>query len=492
MWAGRLSANLCCDREARVVEPAGRTYWSYSNMLSAILPSGEQADAYDPGWRFYNGPELLERLGGYYKGAMTSRNGVYHNHGMQTPLVPHAFTNAAGHRIDRVFTHRSNAIIGLGPVASKTALGVLPILTQSARSGRPLSGPQLQARLDAEVQRMMDLFAAHGTGGFLKPAYINDGGSGSNATIMPEQNTYFRVPADTLYTLAATYPRVSSHLRPQLLSYLSAYWQRYFAASPVRFIGWSAGTLREFLELPPEVASRMAQLGDVSNGTMPQRVFYAAWRYAQLVPSQAATIYATVRPLLVNPPPSTLDIVRGPGVYNDYIAGYQGFLNLYDMLGTNPEPALRASVAANLTSLLNTRLVNFAKDHPWRGTVDNPDGLTVNQYMRRFNCTRNFLYLTPELGQSMRASAQASTIAAAIDEYTYVCPQWFIARDHNTFQEGAAHHIFDSHALFLAKAFVQRQSQAELSKWIDVPWMFGDLYYIQNLVAALEAGNSTQ
>ena len=97
--------------------------------------------------------------------------------------------------------------------------------------------------------------------------------------------------------------------------------------------------------------------------------------------------------------------------------------------------------------------------------------------------------MTPDLGQAMRSSAQFSTISAAINEYAYVCPHWFMTRDHNTFQEGSAHHIFDSHALFLAKAYVAGQTQAELSKWIDVPWMLGDLYHIQNLVAALSAGS---
>jgi hypothetical protein len=49
-------------------------------------------------------------------------------------------------------------------------------------------------------------------------------------------------------------------------------------------------------------------------------------------------------------------------------------------------------------------------------------------------------------------------------------------------------HLYDYHALFLAKAYVLNESQAQLSKYIDVPaFARGDLFYIQNLVAALEA-----
>ncbi|MGE0463954.1 MAG: PQQ-binding-like beta-propeller repeat protein [Vicinamibacterales bacterium] len=490
MASGRVLANLCCDREARSLAPTSISYWNYSERLDAVLPSQGAAGSYDPTWAFYNGPQLLERLQGYYKGASASRNGVYHNHGMQNPLVPLAFINAASQRVERIFTHRSNAIIALGPAAAEAYQPMVTINPNPPNRARTMGATELRARVEREVQRMVDLFVAQGENGFLRPAYISDGGGLSNNIIQPEPNTYFRVPADTLYTLSVAYPHLSTGLQSQVRSYLAAYWQRYFASQQVRGVGWSTGTQREAMVYPPEVAARMAEIGDTLGGTMPQRVFYAAWRYAQVVPAQAATIYQALRPLLVYPPPA-LDIVMGPGVYNDYIAGYQGFLNLYDMAGTNPDPSLRANVANQLGSLLNTRITGFAKDHPWRGTVDNPGGLSVNNYARRFNCSRNFLYMTPSLGQAMRSSAQASTIQAALSEYEYVCPAWFIARDSNSFQEASAHHIFDSHALFLAKAYVAAQSQPELSKWLDVPWMLGDLYYVQNVVAALEAGGGS-
>jgi hypothetical protein len=489
MSGGRVLANLCCDREARAVEP-GTTFWSYGgNMLQDQLPSQGEPNSYDPMWAFYDGQEFLQRLGGYYKGNIASRNGVYNSHGMQNPLVPLAFTNSSSQRVERLFTHRSNTVIALGPTASRTPQPLITANANPAHRAGALSGAELQARLEREVQRMVDLYGANGTNGFLRPAYISDGGGVSDTTAMPEPNTYFRVPADTLYSLSAAYPYLSSALRSQLLGYLAAYWQRYFVANLVRAVGWNSGAPREAMVYPDEVANRMAQIADVTAGPMPQRVFYAAWKYAQLVPAEAGNIYSRLRPLLVYPAPSTLDIVRGPAVYNDYIVGYQGFLNLYDLARVN-DPTLRANVASQLSSLLNTRLTNFAKDHPWEGSVDNPGGINTNNYVRRFNCTRNFLYMTPDLGQAMRSSAQFSLISQAVNEYTYVCAQWFIARDHNTFQEGSAHHIFDSHALFLAKAYVAGESQAELSKWIDVPWMLGDLYHIQNLTAALQAGGN--
>jgi hypothetical protein len=486
---GRLYVNLCCDREARMVEGGSASYWSYGgNLLSDILPSQGEANSYDPMWAFYDGEAFLQRLGGYYKGNINSRNGVYNSHGMQNPLVPLSYTNGAGQRVERLFTHRSNAVIAIGANASKSPQPLVTINAAGARPARTLSSTELAARLEAAVQPMVDSYRTLGTAGFLRPAYISDGGTLSDTTAMPEPSTYFRYPADTLYSLSVAYPYLSTTLKSQLLEYLSAFWQKYFVTSRVRVMSWT-GAPREQMVIPPEVASRMSASSDTSGGVMPQRVFYAAWKYAQVVPSQAAAIYSAVRPNLITNP-TGLDIVRGPGIYNDYIVGYQGFLNLYDMVGTNPEPTVRSTIASQLSTLLNTRLTGFAKDHPWEGSVDNPGGINVNNYTRRFNCTRNFLYMTRDLGASMRTSAQAGTIQGALNEYTYVCQQWFIARDQNSFQEGSAHHIFDNHALFLAKAYVAGQSQAELSKWIDVPWMKGDLYYIQNVVAALHAGGN--
>lgn len=490
MANGRLLANLCCDREARSVSPTAITYWSYGgNLLSDNLPSQGQPNSYDPMWAFYNGANFLQRLGGYYKGNSDSRNGVYNSHGMQNPLVPLAYTNTSGQRIERVFTHRSNAIIALGPTATKTPQPLVTVNTNPPNRGRIMNATELRARVEREVQRMVDLFNASGENGFLKPAYVNVGNV-SNTQAQPENSTYFTLPADTLYSLAVAYPHLSTGVQSQLRSYLAAYWQKYFVDRRVTSIGWSSGTQRDAMAFPPEVVARMAQIGDSAGGAMPQRVFQAAWRYAQIVPSQAASIYSAVRPLLIHPAPA-LDIIRGPGQYNEYIIGYQGFLNLYDMAGTNPDPSLRAAVASSLAALITIRTSNFAKDHPWRGTVDNPGGIAINNYVRQFNCTRNFLYMTPGLGLAMRASAQAGLMQTALNEYQYVCANWYIARDHNSFQELSAHHIFDTHALFLAKAYVATESQAELSKWIDVPWMLGDLYHIQNLVAALDAGGGS-
>jgi hypothetical protein len=57
-----------------------------------------------------------------------------------------------------------------------------------------------------------------------------------------------------------------------------------------------------------------------------------------------------------------------------------------------------------------------------------------------------------------------------------------------TVGEGTFQHLYDSPALFQAKAYILKEPYTELVKWLDVPaFARGDLFYIQNLVAALSA-----
>jgi outer membrane protein assembly factor BamB len=477
--------SLCCDRAAGII--GGTSWWSYGGTeLEYVLPTTGDAK-YDPMWRKYT--NALERLGAYYNGFALrtnntdSRNGVFNSHGLQNPLVPHVFTNAQGQRVDRIFIHRSNTIVALGPSASKTFLPLATINTSPTNQGITLSPTQLRQKLEAEIDKIISVYEANPTNGFLNPGYYNLSQLPAYAAAL---NTIFESPDEGLYTLAAAYPHLNSTLQTRARTYLQAYYNRYFSATPVIRIGWT-NQPRESTVYPPEVASRMSTRGDISSGAFPQRAFYALWKYAQVFPSQSLDIYNRFRSRLIVPANLTSDqLVRTPHLYNEQIAGYYGFLNLQEMAGrATADASLRQSVQSSLNTLLSQRTQNFAKDHPWAGD-DNPNGISANQYGRMFNLARNFVFLTPELGDYMRQNN--SVISHAVSEYTYLNPLWFTAHIDNAWQEGIKHHLYDNPALFKAKAYVQRSSSTELSKYIDTP-MFarGDLYYIQNLVTALEA-----
>jgi hypothetical protein len=139
-------------------------------------------------------------------------------------------------------------------------------------------------------------------------------------------------------------------------------------------------------------------------------------------------------------------------------------------------------------NMLNLRVNGFAKDTPYPplgGNLGNPNWeLSHNNALA---VARNFMFLTPELGDYLSQTIYAQ-VEGAVAEYEYVAPYWFVSQFDHSYGEGTLHHLYDSPALFQARAYILKQSPAELSKWIGAPAFYrGDLFYIQNLVAVLNA-----
>lgn len=100
------------------------------------------------------------------------------------------------------------------------------------------------------------------------------------------------------------------------------------------------------------------------------------------------------------------------------------------------------------------------------------------------------MYLVPELANEMGTRA-GTEVQAAVKEYNDVEPYWFVSKFDQTYGEGVYQPLYDYNALFLAKAYILEEPYDELVKFLDVPAFYrGDLFYIQNLVAALKAGGN--
>jgi hypothetical protein len=77
-----------------------------------------------------------------------------------------------------------------------------------------------------------------------------------------------------------------------------------------------------------------------------------------------------------------------------------------------------------------------------------------------------------------------------VTEYAEIEPYWFVSKYDRTYAEGVYQPLYDYNALFLAKAYILEEPYDELVKNLDVPAFYrGDLFYIQNLVAALTQGS---
>jgi outer membrane protein assembly factor BamB len=452
-----LYRSICCDRVGDWVSTngGGGVLWVYD--LS------EKAPNYDEMW-WFSDPDYLARLTGNYGDV----NGIYHSHGDQNPLIPYN---------GMIFIHRSNAIIAFG---SGLQRGKLPTLTinQSDQLPNPLSTSELIGRLENEIQKIL-------AAGHLRPGYYNAGQFNST---YPELNDYFSNPGETLYTLSDAYPYVSVSLQNQLKSYLMQEYDAYFKNNLVSKIGWSTGGAREWMPLPPEVGADLGNFGDVLfadynawGWTYPQYNFYALWKYISLVvPEETQTAYTLAKSKLEVPAGGSELYSDKPWIINGYIAGYIGFLKLQEAAGKiQDDYQLYLEVTDELSRLEQLRADSFSIDTPYQST---------DYYQRRtVNISRNFIMLVPELGDYLGNSIP-TTVVNAINEYQGVGPYWFVSRYSASIGESTMQNLYDYPAIFQAKAYILNENRDELSRYLDVgAFAQGDLFYIQNLIAAIKA-----
>lgn len=458
MGGNLIYRNICCDRVGSYIDSSGgstsSSLWTYSRPLSQLAPG------YDSMWTVL--PEQ-ERLRGWYGNSI---NGVYHNHGDQNPIIPHQ---------ERLYVHRSNAIIAYG---SGNGPGKLPLLTKASpsMSGDSLTENELKALLEEEIQKMIDA-------GKLRPGYYNAG-----QFQRWELADYFINPGDTLYTLTKAYPYLSPELQAEARPYLQMIFSSYFDSDMYGRIGWADGQPRESIDLPPEVESSLADYVDRRGAgnewawNYPQYNFYGMWKYAEIFPGEAVNVYNLAKSELEVPVTKDSSYFeQKPWHLNGYIAGYIGFLELQEVANKSSQDAqLRSTVQNELDRLLSMRVNSFSKDTPWQDSGAGFDS-------RPLNVSRNFIMLVPELGDYLNQNHLA-TIQDAVDEYEYVAPYWFASRFNASQTESAMAPLYDTNALFMAKAYILGESRSELSKYISSPgFMVGDLFYIQNVTAALEA-----
>jgi outer membrane protein assembly factor BamB len=466
-------------------------YWNHCNDRSAgafdlSIPNTHfYPEGADPSreWVYWAGPELESLIPGYnvlyegtnpsnyvinnlFKGPSDNHNGVYGQHGDQNAPVPYKGT---------VYVHRSNSIIALSNYdGAPTALSMVTVVpTEDATSS--VTTEELKQKLVEEVQKILDA-------GHLRPGYRSVGLF--DGETKDEHGDYlidyWHYPSDTLFTLLLALPHLPTDMQNNVKTYLQNEYANY-PPHEYTHIGWQEGTARELFTLPAETeADRENHPPDVSGfgyegWTWPPNMFYALWKYAEVFGS-ATEIFDDNKDRLEDAPSDDY-LLQYPYVHNAYIAGYIGYLELESLAGYAESPDIKAE----LNRLLNLRATTFSKDIPYP-----EDGRSI----RALSVARNFMFLVPELGQYLNEHALAE-VQGALDEYGQIAPYWFVSNFEATHGEGATQHLFDYHGIFLAKAWIMEESRGELAKYLDVPAMqVGDFFYIQNLVAAIEAGNS--
>jgi hypothetical protein len=461
----------CCDRQAgsfNISTGANSTYWGYgATSLRQIIPGYDtEAAGYDE-----------ESAVKVFAGKNDSRNGVYGYHGDQNPPIPYN---------GRVYVIRSNAVIALSAAGGRRAAGTSAAV---AVTDAPVSVNKslIQTRLDQEIQKIIST-------GHLRPGYLphalwaiqqTDGSVGDHFV------DYFSNPADTFVALLRALPYVSASLQPQLRTYLQNEWAAFSPADKYTHTGWS-GAAREYFDVPSNVVSAMTSATRDSylyaNWSYPGWTgdprwnpyqMYAVWKYAEVL-GNARSIFDSARGRL-STPPSDAVLAQYPEAHNAWLAGLRGYVELEKLAGYTTN-ITQSSRYGDYMRLLNLRVSNFTTNVTAGPDPKNP--------MQAFAVAKNFMYLTPEIGAALRSSALAK-IQAAWNDYREVAPYWFVSRFEVTYNEGVVQNLHDQEALFNARAWIFSDNADQLYHYLDVPaFRVGDLYYIQNLVSILAAGQS--
>ena len=462
--------SLCCDRIAASIDTStsalplwlggtssGREQTYYSYNLPSLIPGYN--DSYESGV-----VDITTRFGG--------TNGVYGNSGDQNPPIPYK---------GKVYIHRSNTIIAFSP-GTKTPQQLLLYQTVSVQNSTPsVQVSQLQQKLDLEIQKII-------SSGYLRPGHASVGIQDQSTGSICGENlfSYFHNPSDTIYTLSSALPHVSSSLQQPLRDYIQQEFNR-FPPYQYTHMGYS-GSKRETFDTPSELQSywntQVPQQGaNWSGWNYNPFMFYSLWKYAQEF-GDAANLFNLSKSKL-NPTPSDAFLSEIPFVHNAYIAGLYGYIELGKLAGyTESSPELVNQVAER-NRLFALRAVNFSKDTPQTFIDD-----WQKWYCRNFNASRNFTYMTPELGQYLKDNALVK-VQDTVSYYNTLAPFWFVSRAEEGYEEGVLRDLYDVNALFQAKALILKQPYEELVKYLDVPaFETGDLLYIQNLVSVIEAGNT--
>jgi outer membrane protein assembly factor BamB len=493
---------LCCDRMAGAMDvtiPYGQPnrswqYYGYNLANNSLAPGYQQM--YDDG-----DPSSYNEENGWqlYSGKNQSKNGIYGKHGStQSPPIPYR---------GKLYLLKGNALLAFGPTGTnpKTPLPLATVVPMRSTPTGPTKS-ELNQRLESEVQKIL-------AAGPLRPGYHDSGfidlygnGGFTDERGFGEIFDYFQNPADTVYTLLLAYPHLASTTQQQVKAYLQ---NNYGPGATYDFtkivhIGWGSGAAREVFDIPPEVSDLWGQPYESPYDPSTEPIcgwcgywqhfppfsFYAAWKYAQIVdngePALAANLYNLMSSKLEAPLGDDIFLKR-PYWLNLYIAGYEGYLELQQLAGYPQDQ----NVLATYQHLLDLRTNGFSKDTPYP-PVGSGSGNWEESYHNSLAVARNFMFLTPELADYLNQHIY-SQIQDAIDEYEYVAPYWFVAKFDDSYGEGTLQQLYDYPALFQAKAYILKQPYEELVKWLDAPAFYrGDLFYIQNLVAALNANQAIQ
>jgi hypothetical protein len=379
---------------------------------------------------------------------------------------------------DRLYVHRGNAIVAFGPMGLGSRAPVLPVASAVSGGVTPdtVSEQVLRERLEAEIQKILD--SGHLVAGFAKIGLVDFMTVSSLGQYLLH---YWHNPGETLITLLGALPHLSAPMQEKMRQYLK---DEYRAFPPYRYlhVGFRDGAPREPFVYPPSTPRIFEHDSGPLTGasfrgwSKPPHNVYAMWQFAKAGLADPATVLKEAVGMIGSTPPDSF-LEAYPHIHNSYIAGYVGYVGLATLAGQSS-----TAQQAELDRLLKLRAQTFRWD-----VQAETGSAQSDQYFYTLITAWNFMFLVPELAEYLRQHALPK-VQEAVQRYTRMAPYWMAGHNEEVQHENGLTPLQQTHTLFQAKARVLKASRDELARVLDTPLVpVGDLYYIQNLIATIEA-----
>jgi len=339
--------------------------------------------------------------------------------------------------------------------------------------------PQLVARLEKEIQAVV-------SAGHLAPFVIErgfttpQGWPGDSAhpedglvQFSPSGNVYWYDPGELVYTLSLAYPYLSSTLKGQLRTYLLNEMNRY---PPLEALPYPAQSTWLMDGARREAYSMTVQLNVWPPPAPPLSTLYALWAYGDATGDWE---YMRVRWTAIK---ALFSLRKAQTDSYAAISGAIGYARIAKNLGYTAEAQEGVNVAV-AAMVAGQRFESFLETAN-RRYPDPRDQLTGLR-------APVFFGLVPEVGRYLHdtnGDAVATYLAGLTDYYDGEF-LWYLTRLglQKEVGESSFHGPELAWSVFLAKAYAENASPAELRGYLDRPWGLGDLCYLQKLMAAIEA-----
>ncbi len=377
---------------------------------------------------------------------------------------------------------------------------------------------QLQAKLERHVRAMVEA-------GHLAPLLYIYGGIGGTRFA----HYYWVGSPELAHALAMAYPYLSADLQQQVKSYLRSEWQA-FAPFEISDRHYTEGAPRAPYEMPWEDIGDHVRLPRIRDMDYRRRSFvldlYRADEYYQVTgqrdgPEQLRGIAAgLVEPLLERQDwaimgPGRLETVgdrhrlryftlQGQAAYNGWLAGAIGLARLGRRFGWGEQEDLgyylagklamaRAAEARYVPEMHRTGLVRGDEGEDWRSLIhiDTTCALVgwgaAGSGVHQDQELPPFVDLVEEVGLLLGdyAREECRIYLGRLDRDV---PFWYLSEAPKL---GATEHrtcpLQHQNGNVLAQYWVLGKQGAEFARYVDTTRFRGDLYYIQNLVAAIDS-----